>query len=271
MHTFIKEFFGLKFEYFENDCMANGSVGIGKEWESHITNFIKLWNKTYPIQNLVDVGANFGYHTLLFAREIGGKVYAFEPQLQNFKLLENNVKMNDMNNVIVSNFGCGDVYCDIKMPLIDIVPNTNMGDITPNVAIYNHQFTETKSVLLDEELKLVSPIDVIKIDVQGWEKKVLIGCRNILQTYKPLLIVEFEWFQLKKTNTTCKELFDFIRNQNYYIFYLEYNYPSDHVCVHNDKLDDFRAKFHNVIFPHTDNNSINNNIEHGVTEKIVVV
>lgn len=271
MHTFIKEFFGLKFEYFENDCMANGSVGIGKEWESHITNFIKLWNKTYPIQNLVDVGANFGYHTLLFAREIDGKVYAFEPQLQNFKLLENNVKMNEMNNVIVSNFGCGDVYCDIKMPLIDIVPNTNMGDITPNVAIYNHQFTETKSVLLDEELKLVSPIDVIKIDVQGWEKKVLIGCRNILQTYKPLLIVEFEWFQLKKTNTTCKELFDFIRNQNYYIFYLEYNYPSDHVCVHNDKLDDFRAKFHNVIFPHTDNNSINNNIEHGVTEKIVVV
>lgn len=111
MNTCIAEYMGLQFEYFVNDCMAESSVAIGKEWESHITNFIRRWNSIHPIRNMVDVGANFGYHTLLFARDIGGKVYAFEPQQQNFQLLDNNVRRNKMDNVIVSNFGCGANSC----------------------------------------------------------------------------------------------------------------------------------------------------------------
>jgi hypothetical protein len=101
-------------------------------------------------------------------------------------------------------------------------------------------------------------------------KKVLIGANHLLKTHKPILIVEFEHFQLIKTNTSCKELYDYIREQNYYIFYLEYSYPSDHICVHNDNLEDFRIKFKNYIFPHSENNEINNNFINGVNEKIVV-
>ena len=81
---------------------------------------------------------------------------------------------------------------------------------------------------------------------------------------------KFEYFQLKKTKTTCEELFHLIREYNYYIFYLEYEYPSDHICVHNDNLDHFRNNFKEYIFPHTDNNNINNNIKHNVVEKIVM-
>jgi hypothetical protein len=84
------------------------------------------------------------------------------------------------------------------------------------------------------------------------------------------LIVEFEHFQLSKTNTSCKELFDYIRSQNYYIFYLEYEYPSDHICVHNNNLSDFRIILKDYIFPHTQNNNINNNFHCGVTEKLDV-
>ena len=54
-------------------------------------------------------------------------------------------------------------------------------------------------------------------------KKGIIRSKKFNQKFKPL-IVEFEYFQLKKTNTTCKELFDLIREYNYYIFYLEYDY-----------------------------------------------
>lgn len=96
----------------------------------------------------------------------------------------------------------------------------------------------------------------------------MLGADNILKSYKPVLIVEFESFQLQKTNTSCKELFDFIRSKNYYIFYLEYEYPSDHVCVHNDNLEQFRKNFSKFIHPNTVSNHINNNLEHSVTEKI---
>ena len=144
----------------------------------------------------------------------------------------------------------------------------NMGDFTPNL-VSNNKFSTTKSVLLDE-VDFCGPIDLIKIDVQGWEKKVLVGSENLLKKCKPVLIIEFEFFQLAKTDTTCEELFNFIRSNNYHIFYLEYHYPSDHICIHNDNLHDFRAKFGNHILPHTQDNELNNNINYGVNEKIVI-
>jgi FkbM family methyltransferase len=263
-----EEMFGIKFKYFINDCMASSSIGIKMQWERHITNFTKLYNRLYPIKNIIDIGANFGYHTLLFSRECSEMVYAFEPQMQNFELLEENVKINQIENVILHNCACGDNNCEIKMPIFDDDRVINMGDITPNVNCMNNH-SITKSIALDE-MQFPSKIDLIKIDVQGWEKKVLIGANHLLKTHTPILIVEFEQFQLEKTQTTCKELFDCIREQNYHIFYLEYEYPSDHVCVHNDNLEDFRVKFEKHILPHTETNGINNNLMNGVHEKIVI-
>ena len=109
---------------------------------------------------------------------------------------------------------------------------------------------------------------MIKIDVQGWEKKVLKGCVNLLQSCKPVIIIEFESHQLLKTGTTCEELFVFIRQQGYYIYYLEFEYPSDHICVHNDNLEEFEKMFEVFIKPHTINNNLNNNIKYGVNKKI---
>ena len=267
--TISEEQFGLKFNFFVNDCMASSSIGIRNEWEPHIRKFTQLYNALYNIKNIIDVGANFGYHTLLFSRECSMNVNAFEPQIQNFQLLEDNININKIKNIILYNYACGDQNCEIKMPIYNDTCRVNMGDVTPNIDCVNNKFSITKSILLDE-INFPSNIDLIKIDVQGWEKKVLIGANNLLKTHKPLLIVEFEHFQLIKTNTSCKELFDYIREQNYYVFYLDYRYPSDHICVHNDNLEDFRIKFKNYIFPHTENNELNSNIIHGVNEKIVV-
>jgi len=264
--TNIKNF---KFEYYVNDLLARNSIGNNKEWEPHITKFVKLYNDNFQnIENVIDVGANFGYHSIIFSEIIKGNVYAFEPQIQNFILLQKNIEHNNIKNILAFNNACGDEICRIKMPFIpEINYSINMGDFTPNhTSIYN--YTECESILLDN--MDLPKIDFIKIDVQGWEKKVLLGCHNILQKDKPILIVEFEKFQLEKTNTSCEELFNFIRNNNYYIFYLEFEYPSDHICIHNSKLDDFRIKFKNNIFSHDEDNNINNNILYNINEKFVV-
>ena len=266
--TRSEEILGLRFNYFINDSMALSSIGSKKEWEPHITKFTQVYHSLYPIKNIIDIGANFGYHTLLFSRECSENVYSFEPQIQNFKLLEENVKLNERKNIILHNYACGDQNCVIKMPVFQCSHTINMGDITPNVDI-NDNYSLSTSILLDE-YPFSHKIDLIKLDVQGWEKKVLLGAIGLLKTHKPVLIVEFEHFQLEKTNTTCKELFDFIREQDYYIFYLEYVYPADHVCVHKDHLTQFRLNFKTHIFPHTENNTINNNVINGVYEKIVM-
>jgi FkbM family methyltransferase len=263
------EILGLRFKYFINDAMASNSIGIKKEWEPHITKFTKLFNSFFKIKNIIDIGANFGYHTLLFSLECSETVYAFEPQAQNFKLLEENLEINKIKNVISYNYACGDQNCNIKLPIFEDSNNTiNMGDITPNINI-NDKYCFSKSIILDDCI-FPSKIDLIKLDVQGWEKKVLMGATTLLKTHKPILIVEFEDFQLKKTNTTCKELFNFIKEQEYYIFFLDYNYPCDHICVHKDCLTEFRVKFKEYIHTHTENNIINQNLINGVYEKIVI-
>jgi hypothetical protein len=269
MQTSIsEEILGFKFKYFTNDCLASSTVQSKKLWEPHITQFTQLYNSLYQIQNIIDIGANFGYHTLLFSRECNYMVYAFEPQIQNFQLLKDNVVNNETKNVCLFNYACGDCNCEIKMPVYNCDCSINMGDFTPDIDCDNNEVSITRSILLDE-INFSSKIDLIKVDVHGWEKKVIAGAKNLLKTHKPVLIVEFEFCQLDKTCTSCKELFNFIREQNYYIFYLEFTYPSDHVCVHNDNLEEFKCKFKNYIFPHTENNIINNNFINGVNEKIV--
>lgn len=266
--TIVKFMDKFNIEIFKNDSLAEMSILKNIEWEPHITKFVKYYNKLYNIQNIIDIGSNFGYHTLLFSKEVKEKVFSFEPQKQNFKILQRNINRNNIKNVVLYNYACGDINCDVKMPIIQNTKNQmiNMGDFTPNI-INGNSYTITKSIILDE--MDFPQIDLIKIDVQGWEKKVLNGAINLLKKYKPTLIVEFEVFQLVKTNTSCEELFDFIRNNNYYIFYLDYEYPSDHICVHNDNIDKFRNDFKEFIFSHTTYNDVNSNIKYGINEKIM--
>ena len=39
--------------------------------------------------------------------------------------------------------------------------------------------------------------------------------------------------------------------------------------IHNDNLTDFRNKFKSYIFCHTEDNTVNHNIQHGVNEKLL--
>jgi hypothetical protein len=68
MNTVIEKSSNFLFEYYISDMLAKSSIGQNKDWEPHITNFVKLYNSLYRIQNIIDVGANFGYHSLLFSR-----------------------------------------------------------------------------------------------------------------------------------------------------------------------------------------------------------
>lgn len=98
------------------------------------------------------------------------------PQIQNYQLLKNNILRNNLTNIILYNNACGDIKEIIKMPYINNC-SFNMGDLTPNY-IYS-DYTLEQCIKLDD---LYLPnINIIKIDVQGWEKKVLIGSIELLK------------------------------------------------------------------------------------------
>jgi hypothetical protein len=90
----------------------------------------------------------------------------------------------------------------------------------------------------------------------------------MIEKCKPCIAIEVEDQCSYQNGYTPKILFDYIRSINYEIFYLESDYPCDHICDHKDKIDDFMHTFGKYIKTHTENNLINNNYEFGIRRKI---
>lgn len=259
--------------HFKFDSISQSTVCADKIWEPHIQNFVKLYHSFFNIKHIADVGANFGYHTLFFSDVVSreGKVYAFEPQPQNFYLLKENIHNNNIQNVILYDWACGEIEADVNIAIFkDTQDYFNMGDFSCYDNVDNNsEYVKVKSKSIDS--CNIKHLDLIKMDVQGWEVRALQGALKTIQTCKPTIIVEFEYWQLGRANTTCEELAQLLRDMNYYIFYLEAEYPADHVCVHKDNLENFICKFEKFIYPHTESNSINYNTTYGVDKKISVI
>jgi hypothetical protein len=101
----------LKYTIFTYDCISKNLID-GREWESHILKFMDIYID--PDFNCIDIGANFGYHTLELSKLTKGKIFAFEPQIQNNMLCAINISNNSINNVTLYKYAVGDKIQEIK-------------------------------------------------------------------------------------------------------------------------------------------------------------
>lgn len=127
---------------------------------------------------LVDIGANMGYFSLLWAGiNPLGHVTAFEAAPRNISLIANNIARNDLSNRVtlvpkaVGNRS-GTIAFDAGP-----VDQTGWGGIS---TMASSTTIDVPLVRLDEELP-DSPIDVLKIDVEGADTWVLLGCEALLR------------------------------------------------------------------------------------------
>lgn len=136
----------------------------------------------------VDIGAHFGYYTLLANQVPGTKTIAVEPVPTTFKILSKNIKLNKV--------GCSLHNCAIS----DENENRllNITEASDSVGFYQHPMTKTKimkkvkCLTMDTLLKGVQNISFIKIDVEGHEMAVLKGMTQTLKQHANLyLLVEF--------------------------------------------------------------------------------
>lgn len=146
---------------------------------------------------VIDIGANIGYDTLILAELVGknGKVIAFEPYLNNFKLLQENIKINGYNNVILVNKAVSNKNGKIKLYLDNdkdtghkIYDNDMFGNKL------NRNFVYVDTIRLDDYLmqNKIYKIDFVKIDVEGAECEVIKGMKRVLSSKNSLkMILEF--------------------------------------------------------------------------------
>ena len=95
-----------------NDSLRLSINGTYSEYE---TDVMKKIVKKGDVD--LDLGANIGYYTLIFAKIVGknGKVFAFEPDLTNFTLLKKNVEINGYKNVVLINKAVSDKTGKLKL------------------------------------------------------------------------------------------------------------------------------------------------------------
>jgi FkbM family methyltransferase len=138
---------------------------------------------------VVDVGANIGVHTVHFAGFAGlGKVICLEPARSTFAHLLQNVK--HLDNVIPLNIGLSDTTG--LQPFFVAADNAYSGlKDTKREAIVHQELVACfrgDDILL--ALARSQRIDLVKIDVEGFEMQVLAGMRELLVTKRPVIFCE---------------------------------------------------------------------------------
>lgn len=254
-------------------------IQSGKLWEPHLLEFMRLLIR--PEFTCIDGGACFGWHSLEMARLAHkGQVLAFEPHYPALELLHENIEKNGIKNVTIfraalSNREHNAYLCNAYDDLVNIGDSFIKENYcqTDFVGKAGKRLPLTGTIITCSSLdKIVTSttVDFIKLDVQGYELQALQGATGILSRDKPVIAIEIEESCLLMNGYNTKVLVDYIRSLGYEIFYLEFEYPCDHVCVHKDKLDEFLVKFRDYVHPHFTNNPVNNNFECGITRKLVI-
>ena len=143
---------------------------------------------------VVEVGANMGIHTVPLARALqqkGRQLVAFEPQPIVFQQLCANLAVNGLMNVTAWPFACGEEKGVVTFPRPDYRKTGNFGGISMSSAapVAENACVLAPCIRLDDMLQH-ERIGLLKIDVEGFELRVLKGSCALIQRSRPLLYVE---------------------------------------------------------------------------------
>jgi len=193
LKTNVAEVLGHKMFLDSKDSL---DLSINGVYEPLETKLVKKEIKKGDV--VLDIGANIGYYTLIFAKLVGeeGKVFAFEPDPDNFALLKKNIEINGYRNVILVQKAVSNKTAKIRLYLSEARADVH--------TIYDshdgRQSIEIEAVRLDDYFKNYNGrIDFIKMDIEGAEAGAIQGMPLLLRKNKHLkILTEFLPIALKE-------------------------------------------------------------------------
>lgn len=179
-----------------------------------ITNELLL---LFPNKNkcYVDIGSNIGTFAISHAKYFD-KVLAYEPQIDNYNLLIQNVSENNITNIITTNCAILDKEGFFSIKNHDSSPGIHPGtyyidfDLDGDIPCKN----------LNNELYKhnIECVDFIKMDTEGSEYFILKSIRDILIKDKPILCIEINSCSVKNYEITENQILSFLTNLNYKLY-----------------------------------------------------
>ena len=200
-----------------------------------------------PHDVVLDIGVNIGFYLLNFAKKANqGIVYGFEPNPTVFEFAKKNCNLNQFKHVKLSNIGLGHLASSFQMTQINdnvgmkkIVPQSSSGSFTVQVQRLDDFVNQDN----------ITKVDVMKIDVEGFEMNVLLGAEEVIEKHKPFLFIEIDEANLNENKASFQIMSTWLVNKGYVIknaFSLEDLQPNeisnhfDIIAVHHDKLNLFQ-------------------------------
>lgn len=164
----------------------------------------------------IDIGANIGLFTLNASKMVGetGKVISFEAFYSNFLKLKKHVEINHLDNVQLEHLAISDTEKMLKIYLNNQDQNIGMA----SSYLENFDTIENvKATSLDHyaQEKSLEKISFIKIDIEGGEYDALLGMKNVLSQYKPILLVEINHETLSKIHKSENDVIKLLESLHY--------------------------------------------------------
>jgi len=183
-------------------------------WEPLTIKWLK--ENLHPGDVVIEVGANVGAHSLIISKIIGdkGKLYAFEPTDYAFKKLKFNY---DLNQNLSQNTTLYKLFVSNKE---NVKKNLK---IRSSWKVNKTKKTEDKMdenysgeiINIDIFFKGLSRVNFIKIDVDGFDFKVLEGAEDIIRLHQPTIFVELSEADLQKNGDSIEKVINFFSDLNY--------------------------------------------------------
>lgn len=213
----------LKIKIKTKEEIGKGILLSGLYEKNYALTFCKL---VQPGDIVLDIGANSGQYTLLASWITGseGFVYAFEPAPHKFNELLSNIKSNKLNNIKSFNYALSNYEGFAYLNLQKNINNDGMHYLTKNTSYQNKHSIKVVTHTLDYVIQSIinKPIDLIKIDIEGWEEQVFQKSNLLFSQNKPPTIF-FEWIpqHVSKAGLNTEGLFNFLKSLNYKIFAMD--------------------------------------------------
>lgn len=152
--------------------------GFQREHLLEAFKYVKQWRMA------VDVGAHVGFWTWDMAHRFE-RVYAFEAAPDTYDCLVKN--MADQPHVVTANFACGDKNGRCRV----ITDESRKGNTGSRFVVAGERPGEPDVPMVAiDELHLAEPCGLLKVDVEGFELQVLQGAMKLIETHKPVIIME---------------------------------------------------------------------------------
>lgn len=176
----------------------------------HCEELVKKYKKYIENGYILDIGSNIGFFSDVIVKKLNyNQIHLFEPCIEYF----NNSKksLEKYENIYFNNFGLGNKNEEkilYKSTTSNIGWNTFLKKDPNQKDNFFNKMDKEKCIIKKLDDYKINNVDFIKIDVEGYEYKVLEGGMNLIKKFKPFILIEVGWGTKHPYWEKCKLQYD---------------------------------------------------------------